>query len=111
MSTQRTPTTEAAAPSRGNDDLSPAAIDRIDRNLELAGEYLRAIFADPSLVEAIPFGASVYLIPADDPTMAAANLEGARRARLAGQTVHVHYLPSVGERTDRRLDLPEPAPR
>lgn len=92
---------EVSTPSRGNDDLSPEAIKRIDRNIELTGEFLQAIFTDPSLVESIPFGASVFLIPADDPATAESNLAGARRARLAGQTVHVHHLPSAGERTDR----------
>ena len=104
-----TPLTEAAAPSQRNDDLTPEAIERINRNIELAGEFLQAVVADPSLVESIPFGASVFLIPADDPVMVEANLRGARRAHEAGQTVHVHHLPSAGKLPDRQLDMPGPA--
>src|SRR3712207_2741645 len=66
--------------------------DLISRNIRLTGDLLHQIFDDLTILERIPNGATVYVVPEDDPALAASNLEGAHRAKAAGQTVYLHYL-------------------
>lgn len=73
--------------------------ERISRNIRLTGVFLQAIFEDPSILANIPEGANVFLVPADDPALAAANVNGAHRARGAGQTVYVHHMPAANGTT------------
>lgn len=48
------------------------------RNLELARRFLRGIVRDPSMLKAIPDGATVVLMPTGDEELLAANAAMAR---------------------------------
>ena len=65
-----------------------------ERNLTLSTELARAIIDDPVLLEEIPEGATVILLPDDDPDLAQANLELGWVALKRGEDVyfrHVHH--------------------
>ena len=64
-----------------------AANERIRKNLELTRRFMRAIFDDPAILDTIPDGASVILIPDDDPELAEANERGGRAMERAGKPV------------------------
>ena len=66
-----------------------------DRNLALAGEHLRAVFADPALLETIPEGATLVLIPEDDPALARHNFELARHVFATDRNVYLYHVRSV----------------
>lgn len=77
----------------GIDDLDPAAVARIERNLAGAGDFLAAIGANPSIVDRIPDGAEIILDFEDDPDLSMANRHAAIEARRAGRPIHVHHVP------------------
>ena len=56
--------------------------------------FLQSILADPSILDEIPEGAAVYLLPDDDPELVEANLNGAERSRQRTYQVHVRRMPS-----------------
>ena len=63
-----------------------------DRNLALAGQFLQAVLDDPALVEQIPDGATLVLIPDDDPELARFNLDLGWKAVLAGEDVYFRHV-------------------
>ncbi|MGH2535303.1 MAG: DUF5647 family protein [Thermomicrobiales bacterium] len=73
------------------DQLDPASVDRINRNLSLLSEFLQAVFDDPSILDESPEHSNLIFIPEDDPELAKVNLQGAERMARAGHSVHVHY--------------------
>jgi len=102
------------------------AEDRVTANVALAGRFIASIFDDPDVLDEIPEGASVIVLPDDDPRVAAANREGGLRLRATGKPVRVFRLaalprtrrrvavaggrPSIGRTPrDRFLDQREPA--
>ncbi len=76
-----------------NDILDPDGA--ADRNLALASEHLRAVFADAALLETIPEGATLVLIPEDDPALARHNFELARQVFATGRNVYLYHVRSV----------------
>lgn len=58
------------APDRG---LGRAA--QVTANIRLAGQFLREAIAEPSILDAIPDGAAVVMLPHDDPDLARANFD------------------------------------
>lgn len=63
-----------------------------DRNLSLASEFLQAVLDDPALVEQIPDGVTLVLIPNDDPELARFNLDLGWKAVLAGEDVYFRHV-------------------
>ncbi len=72
-----------------------------DRNLALIGDMLQAQLADPELLNDIPNGATVVLIPEDDAELAEYNFGVARTLVARGKNV---YLKRV------RTAAPAPTP-
>lgn len=64
----------------------------VERNLALVSAFTQAIIADPSLGEEIPKGATLVLIPDDDPELAAYNRALGERAQAAGKTVYTRIV-------------------
>jgi hypothetical protein len=58
-----------------------------ERNIEHAFAYARSIVDDPTLLDEIPDGAAVVLIPRDDPELVKASIEQAVKLVQAGMTV------------------------
>lgn len=71
---------------------TPAAEGVVERNIGLTFELIQAIADDPALLEEIPHGATVILIPADDPDLAARNIAGGHRRVLAGENVYFRHV-------------------
>ena len=67
---------------------------RIARNMEWTLKFLQSILADPTILDEIPEGAGVFLLPDDDPELAEANRRGAERARQRGHPIYVRRMPS-----------------
>lgn len=59
----------------------------VDRNLQLVCDFDQAIMDDPSILDRIPDGATVILMPQNDTELARANLELAMRDLQAGKDV------------------------
>lgn len=71
------PTDEQTAPPR-------------ERNNALA--FAQAVLADPAVRDRIPDGATVVLLPGDDPTLARFNLDLGVRKVLAGEDIYFHHV-------------------
>ena len=67
----------------------PKTAKQTTKNIALAGRFLRQMLDDPSVARDIADGATVVLIPTDDPELAAAN------RRLADHEVEAGSNPSV----------------
>jgi hypothetical protein len=63
-----------------------------DRNLVLAGEFTRRALDDPALRATIPDGATLVLIPDDDPALAQFNLGLALQLVARGEDVYLRHL-------------------
>lgn len=64
----------------------------MDRNLVLAGEQIQALLDDPVLLEQIPDGTTLVLLPDDDPELARHNREIGWQAVLAGRDVYFYHI-------------------
>ncbi len=73
-------------------DLDEATISRVTRNLELAGRFTLSIFNDPSILDEIPDGGQIVLIPDDDPELAESNLQGGIRRIREGKNVTFRHI-------------------
>ncbi len=60
---------------------------------ELFRRFMQMVFADPAIADEIPGGAYVYLLPEDDPELAAVEQAAADKAARAGKLVYVRSLP------------------
>ncbi len=61
----------------------------VRRNLELMNDFMQAAFKDVSLLERIPRGAQVVILPDDDPELCAINEGMAARMVQRGEQVVV----------------------
>lgn len=68
---------------------TPTAAAQTARTIDLAFDFLRDALDDPAVLDRIPDGATVVMLPDDDPGLAAANLRLAERAAAEGKTVYV----------------------
>ncbi len=64
----------------------------VDRTLVLLGEFLQTQLEDPALLEEVPNGATVALIPDDDPELAEHNLNLALESFAAGKNVYLRHV-------------------
>ncbi len=55
------------------------------RGIELAGEFMAAILDNPALLERVPDGATITLVPDDDPDLAEANISAGLDAVRRGE--------------------------
>ena len=72
---------------------APTDKDAMAQSIERAFRFARAEFADPSILECIPNGASLALIPDDDPAAAARAIRAGIMSVERGKNVyflHVH---------------------
>lgn len=65
---------------------------QISAHMGLFRRFMRMVFADPSIADDIPGGAYVFLLPADDPELAAVEQAAADKAAKAGRLVYVRSL-------------------
>jgi uncharacterized protein DUF5647 len=84
----RQPNREPTAPQRVRDE-DDATCARVVRNLTLVQRFVSAVFADPAMLDDIPDGATVILLPRDDPDAAAVKLEAGRAMKEAGNSVRI----------------------
>jgi hypothetical protein len=74
-------------------DRDPEEIRVLDaRDTELHIAFLQGIIDEPSRLDDIPNGATLMLIPDDDPALAAYNRERGWRALLAGDNVYFRHV-------------------
>lgn len=64
----------------------------VERNLALVTAFTKAVISDPLLGAEIPKGATLVLLPDDDPELAAYNTALGERARAAGRTIYVQHI-------------------
>lgn len=87
------PADKTAPPRRPAEEGRYATVDaRVSKSLSLTSEWMQAIFADPTLLDDVPDGATVYLIPDDDPEFAEMVQRNVERARSNGQLMYVHHM-------------------
>ncbi|MBA2278023.1 MAG: hypothetical protein H0W06_09705 [Chloroflexia bacterium] len=66
---------------------------RISAHMALYRRFMQMVFADPAIADEIPGGAFLYLLPEDDPELAAVEQAAADKAARAGKLVYVRSLP------------------
>jgi hypothetical protein len=64
----------------------------IEKNITLSFEFERYILEHPELLEQIPDGAQVVLLPQDDPELYRINLSAAQKARQADKATPIVYV-------------------
>ena len=64
----------------------------IEKNITLSFEFERYILENPEVLEQIPDGAQVVLLPQDDPELYRINLNAAQKARQTDESVPVIYV-------------------
>ena len=64
----------------------------VEKNITLSFEFERYILEHPEILEQIPDGAQVVLLPQDDPELYRINLEAAQKARQASETGPIVYV-------------------
>lgn len=65
--------------------LSEADVAQTTKNIALVRQFLREVVADPSRLGEMPSGATVVLLPSDDPAQLTANLALAEQAAREGR--------------------------
>ena len=64
----------------------------VEKNITLSFEFERYILEHPEILEQIPDGAQVVLLPQDDPELYRINLEAAQKARQASEPGPIVYI-------------------
>jgi hypothetical protein len=64
----------------------------VEKNITLSFEFERYVLEHPEVLEQIPDGAQVVLLPQDDPELYRINLNAVQKAREEGETVPVVYV-------------------
>lgn len=75
-----------------DDGLDEAEVARIERNIDGAFDCVRAVIADPALLERVPAGAAIALAYDDDPVLSAENLKAAGEIEESDGLVYVHRV-------------------
>lgn len=65
----------------------------IERDAELHSKFVRAYFEDTSILEDIPNGSALILLPDDDPELVEANLQHAIYSARQGHDVYIRHFP------------------
>lgn len=64
-----------------------------DANLDLFARFMELVFDDPSILDEIPAQATLFLLPEDDPELAAVNRRGADQLARKGRPIYVRSMP------------------
>jgi hypothetical protein len=73
------------------------------RNIGLAGRLLRQMLAAPELLDDIPDGANLIVLPYDDPATTLRNVAQALRLAARGETVLLRRINGPTQETERTL--------
>lgn len=68
--------------------------DAIERNMDLSFEFARGIFENPEILDEIPDGATLVLLPDDDPSLLQEKMELGMRALRRGEDVYFRHVKS-----------------
>ena len=71
--------------------------EQVEGNLDLAEQLIQEHLANPATAADIPHGATVVLLPDDDPALVAANLTTGMAAVQRGENVILFGEPSTNE--------------
>ena len=75
-----------------SDAIDDGTKSRVSPHIELALRFTLALFEDPAKLDEFPDGATLVLLPDDDPDLAESNLQGGIRMIRAGQDVTFRHL-------------------
>ncbi len=73
-------------------DVDRETASLVPKNLELARRFTLSIFEDPSLLDDIPDGITLVLIPDDHDELAQANLDIAVGSARSGRDVLIRHI-------------------
>lgn len=95
--------------------VSDAERRTVEGNINLGFDFVSAAIDDPSLLDGIPQGATLVLLPEDDPDLTETNLGIAVRAAREGKTVVIRPAVSPKHSQDAKpsaaVAAPEPSTR
>ncbi|MGH2534596.1 MAG: DUF5647 family protein [Thermomicrobiales bacterium] len=81
--------------------VDAASDDVVEKNIALTFDFLRAQITDPALVDEIPDGATLILLPIEAPGMIEANIEIGLASLRRGENVYFRYVPEAPARSRR----------
>ena len=67
----------------------------IEANLDLAARFMEMVFEDPSILEEIPAGATLFFLPEENPALAAEIQRSADQVAQKGRPIYVRSMPPV----------------
>ena len=82
--------------------------ERVTKNIDGAFDFLRSLVADPSLVDCVPAGATIYIEHDDDPRTTAKNRADAEKTQRRGTPVYFHRVRVKKAEPPRRLSFERP---
>ncbi len=81
---------------------APSIEGAAEKNLDLAFDLFEAAFNDPMLLVDVPQGATLVLMPDDDPELFAANIEIGLAALRRGENVYFRHVSSGRDSADEQ---------
>lgn len=66
--------------------------DYAGRNISLSFEFAKSIIDDPTILEAIPEGSTLVLVPENEPDLAEENLRLGVEAARRGEDVYIRHV-------------------
>ncbi len=72
--------------------LDPTSVTVASKNINLQFGFIRAIIADPSILDDIPNGVTLKLLPAEDPDLVEANIAIGLNAVRKGKDVYFRHV-------------------
>ena len=79
----------------------------LQKNVILGGEFTKYVLEHPELLETIPKGACVFVLPENDPELLRANLELARKRVEEGERVVYVRVKELKPASSSRLVNPK----
>lgn len=76
-----------------------------NRAIEAAFDFLDAALADPAVLDRVPEGALLVIVPEDDPELARYNIEIGQQAVLAGRNVYFMHWRITETKYHMTIDL------
>lgn len=76
------------------------------KNVILGGEFTKYVLDHPEILDRVPKGSHVFILPQNDPELLAANLEMADKAVAGGETVVYVKVDKLRPETHSRLVNP-----